>query len=344
MQQIIYLDRNENQYGPSPACLRELASIDIKRINEYSREYIRGLKSPLIARLSAEYNVPQENIILGYGSEDLLKQIIHCYLSRGQKIMVPSYSWWYYKKIADEVDAIKIEYPIIKGEDTFYYDVDKMISVFRKEKPGLILISSPNNPTGNRMEYDQLESLLDELKGTPVILDEAYSLFFNDTRINTRDLVKKYPDLVILRTFSKYHALAGLRIGFTITGKNHERFSLFSARYLGFNRISERVAIAALDSTEYYEDMCRKMVSDTKMFYDEFNRMPGFHAFTTYANFILVKVPSEIKEGLRKFLISNGMIIKFMEEEGLEDHVRITVGTQEQNKQLMTLIKSFIGK
>lgn len=344
MDQIVYLDRNENQYGPSPECFRELALLDSKNFNEYTREYTTGSKSQLIVRLAAEYGVQEESIILGYGSEDLLKQVIHCYVTKGQKIMVPSYSWWYYKKIADEVGAVKVEYPIIRGDDSFLYDVGKMISVFHAEKPSLVLISSPNNPTGNRIGEEQLENLLDELDDTVVVLDQAYSLFFNDDKKHLSDLIARHPNILILRTFSKYHALAGLRIGFSIIGKNHEKFSLFSARYLGFNRISEKIAIAALDSREYYNDICSKMVTDIEMFYNEFNQMERFHAYRSYANFILVKIPPEIKQDLKKYLTENGMIIKFMEEEGLENHVRITIGTREQNKQLLSLIHSFIRK
>ena len=95
--------------------------------------------------------------MLGFGGEDILKQTVHCYIHEGDKIMIPSYSWWYYKKIADEVGGVKIEYPIVEGEDTFYYDIEGMLKVYDETKPKLVLISSPNNPTGNRLEIDQLK-------------------------------------------------------------------------------------------------------------------------------------------------------------------------------------------
>ena len=131
----IYLDRNENQYGPSPACVKELETFDIKELSEYSRDFMKGYKSCLSERLANEYGINEKNVILGYGSEDILKQAIHCYVHKGDKIMIPSYSWWYYKKIADEIEGIKVEYPIVEGKDTFYYDIDKMLIVYKKNKP-----------------------------------------------------------------------------------------------------------------------------------------------------------------------------------------------------------------
>jgi len=341
-QDIIYLDRNENKYGPSPACLKELTNLETSELSDYSRDFMRGIKSCLSEKLATKYGVDEKNVILGYGGEDLLKQAVHCYIHKGDKIMIPSYSWWYYKKIADEVEGIKVEYPIRKGKDTFYYDIDGMCNVYLLSKPKLVLISSPNNPTGNRLEIDQLRQVLEIMKDTVVVLDEAYSLFFNGDNTHLKDLINKFPNLLIIRTFSKYHALAGLRIGFALIGENHVRFSLFSARYLGFNSLSERVAIAALNSEDYYYEVCKKMASDMDMYYHEFNNIPGFKAFRSFANFILVEIPSEIKPGLKNFLTKRGMIVKFMEEDGLNNHIRITIGTREQNHLLIELIKTFL--
>lgn len=341
-QSIIYLDRNENKYGPSPACLKEIANLDTNDLSDYSRDFMRGIKSCLSDKIATKYGVNEKNVILGYGGEDLLKQAVHCYIHKGDKIMIPSYSWWYYKKIADEVEGIKVEYPIKEGKDSYYYDIDGMCKVYQMSKPKLVLISSPNNPTGNRLEIDQLKQVLEVMKETVVVLDEAYSLFFNGDNTHLKGLINKYPNLLIIRTFSKYHALAGLRIGFALIGENHVRFSLFSARYLGFNSLSERMAIAALNSEEYYGEICKKMASDMDMYFNEFNNIPGFKAFRSFANFILVEIPSEVKPGLKDFLTKRGMIIKFMEEDGLNNHIRITIGTREQNHLLMTLIKTFL--
>jgi histidinol-phosphate aminotransferase len=342
MKPVIYLDRNENQYGPSPDCLKALIESDPNLLYEYSRDFTRNVKSCLSERLASEFGASEKNVILGYGAEDLLKQTVHCYLQKGDKIMIPSHSWWYYKQIADEVDGVKVEYPIVEGDKTFQYDLDGMIRIYQEHQPKMVLISSPNNPTGNCLKSDQLVKVLRLMKETIVVLDQAYTLFYNNDKNHLKELVDEFPNLIILRTFSKYYSLAGLRIGFALIGENHARFSLFSARYLGFNRVSERVAVAALDSVDYYQDMCRKMVADNEMFFNELNKIPGFVAYRSFANFILVKIPVEIKDTLKKYLSDHGMIVKFMAEDRLFNHIRITIGTQEQNRQLLDLIHSFV--
>ncbi len=343
-KETIYLDRNENQYGPAPACFDVLQGDNFKNLSEYSRDFAKGIKSCLSQKLADNFGIAEKNVMLGYGGEDILKQAVHCYIGKGDKIMIPSYSWWYYKKIADEKEGIRVEYPIVEGDYSYYYDIEGMLKIYDAEKPKLVLISSPNNPTGNRLEIDELKMILRRMKDTVVILDEAYAMFYNKDNSHLKDIVNEFPNILIIRTFSKYYGLAGIRIGYVLMGDNHADFSMFSARYLGYNRLSEQIAIAALDSADYYEEMRDKMVADTDTFIKEFNQLEGFRAYKSYANFLLVKIPVEIKDGLKKYLTERNMIVKFMAEDGLFNHLRITIGTQEQNALLLNMIKSYLGK
>jgi len=343
-KEIIYLDRNENQYGPAPACFDVLKGDNFKNLSEYSRDFAKGIKSCLSQKLADTFGIPEKNVLLGYGGEDILKQAVHCYIGKGDKIMIPSYSWWYYKKIADEKEGVRVEYPIVEGEYSYYYDIEGMLKIYEEEKPKLVLISSPNNPTGNRLEIDELKMILGKMKDTVVILDEAYAVFYNKDNSHIKDIVNEFPNVLIIRTFSKYYGLAGIRIGYVLMGNNHADFTMFSARYLGYNRLSEQIAIAALDSSDYYDAMRDKMVADTEIFIKEFNQLEGFRAYKSYANFLLVKIPVEIKDGLKKYLTERNMIVKFMAEDGLFNHLRITIGTQEQNALLLSMIKSYLGK
>jgi histidinol-phosphate aminotransferase len=246
----IFLDRNENNYGPAPACIDALRRAEPLSLSLYTRAHTRGVKSALSERLAKEMDVPEERILLGYGAEDLLKQTIQCYLKPGAKLMIPSYSWWYYKEIASEVGGTNVEYPLVKGKERFAYDVSGMIDVYRREKPGVVFVSSPNNPTGNSMSSAEMTRVLDALRDVPVVLDQAY--WYNAAALSVKEIVERYPNTLLVRTFSKYYALAGVRVGFAAAGTGLAELVKMSHRYLGYSRVSEEIAMAALDSAEYY--------------------------------------------------------------------------------------------
>ena len=149
MEQKIYLDRNENNYGPAPLCFEVLKKADYSKLSCYTKVFSSGVKSILSERLAKEVNLTEKSVLLGYGAEELLKQAIVCYLGKDEKLLIPAYSWWYYKELASEAGGKNVEYPLDEGEDSFHYNLDKLIDLYKKEKPRAVLISSPNNPTGN---------------------------------------------------------------------------------------------------------------------------------------------------------------------------------------------------
>jgi histidinol-phosphate aminotransferase len=340
MEQKIYLDRNENNYGPAPLCFEVLKRADYSKLSCYTKVFSSGVKSILSERLAMEVNLTERSVLLGYGAEELLKQAILCYLDKDEKLLIPAYSWWYYKELASEAGGKNVEYPLDEGEDSFHYNLDELVRLYKKEKPKAVLISSPNNPTGNSISLSDLKKLLAELKESIVIFDQAYAFDgFND---HLEILLKDNPNLILIRTFSKYYALAGLRIGFALIGDNIQKLSRLTNRYLGFNRLSEEVAIAALDSPEYYKSIAEKMRMDKELYYSELGKLKGFKVFKSDANFVLVKIPKDIYKDLKEFLTSRGLIIKFMNEELLNSHLRITLGTEEQNRAVINSIKEFV--
>jgi histidinol-phosphate aminotransferase len=340
-QDIIYLDRNENNYGPAPACYEVLRNATLDQMSWYSKDFARGVKSALSERLAKDYGVPESIVLLGYGGEDLLKQTVHCYLAKGDTIMIPTHSWWYYKAIAAEKGGFTVEYPMLPGPDSFVYDVEGLLRLARQHGPRVVLISSPNNPTGNSLDTADLRRVLHEL----VVLDEAY-WGFGGTRTNyVKELINDFPNLIIIRTFSKYFAMAGIRIGYAFMGRGLTQLAQFSARYLGYNRLSERLALAALDSPDYYNGISARMIEDKEMLYREINRIPGFKAYRSNANFILADIPPAHKDGLKEDLTKRGLIIKFFKNEPFLDYcVRITIGTREQNQALAGALAAFAAE
>ena len=278
----------------------------------------------------------------------MLKQIIHYYLDRKEKILIPKEAWWYYKKVAYEVGGFNVEYPMFRSEEdgiaTFAYDVDKMIEIYDREKPRIVLIASPNNPTGNRISKTDLHRFLDSCRGALVMIDEAYWGFGSTENDYVKPFLDEFPNLVICRTFSKYYALAGCRIGFAFTGKNLEELMNYTVRYLGYNRISEKLGEIAYKDSEYYERVTKMMQEDKEYFYKEFSKMEGFTPYKSYANFMLVDMPHDIRKGLDKFLKERNLLIKFLDEEAFKTETRITLGTRDQNYYLMDSIKEYLGK
>lgn len=339
--EMLHLDRNENLYGPAPKCFEALRSIGAEELSIYSRDYTRGVKSRLSERLAKELNIPEPQILLSEGSEDMLKQAVHCYLGPGEKMLCPSQSWWYYQKVAAEVAGETVTYSLHEGMDSFAYDIDELIGLYKKESPRVVLIASPNNPTGNSFPDDDLNRITEAFRESIVVLDEAYWGFADTSNEHIAGLVSRYRNLVVLRTFSKYYALAGARIAFAAVGTSLTRLTKFAARYLGYNRISETLALAALDSASYYETVSRQMREDRQAYYDLFARYVGFRCFKSDANFILVKIPADAKAPLQQFLEKNRIVIKFFSEPEFVNCVRITLGTREHNRKLLTVLEQF---
>ena len=337
-----YLDRNEFNFEPSQKVVDAIKNFDPKTLCFYTRIYDEGKKSIVSVRLSEIYGVPEEQVLIGYGGEDILKNVVHYYLSTGgnNSIMIPEFSWWYYNRIAGECGGTFKMYPLYETEDTFAYNVDEVIELTNKNRPRILLLASPNNPTGNSLTPEEIGRIMENIpEETMVLIDEAYASFITNDTAYIAPLVEKYSNLVISRTLSKFYGLPGLRMGFGFMGKGHEGFLNYANKYLGYNRFSEAVALAALDSDDHYRKVAEDMEWDRQLFKKELGSLPGFKVYKSVANFILIKYPTAIKEKLQKALAANDYKIKFMGDKGLEDCLRITLGTREQIQFVVDTIK-----
>ena len=338
---ILYLDRNENLYGPAPKCFEALKGLGVNDLSVYSRDYARGVKSKLSERLAAELGIPEPQLLLSEGSEDMLKQAVHCYLGPDKKILCPKQSWWYYQKVASEMGAQTVNYGLKEEKNSYTYDVGEIIGLYRRESPDLVLVASPNNPTGNSLSAAGVGELMEAVRDSVVILDEAYWGFDGQDNAMIPRLVDRYSNLLILRTFSKFYALAGIRIGFAAAGSGLGKLTAFASRYLGYNRISEVLAIAALDSLEYYRALAVRIKADRRRYHEFFFQQNGFRSFQSDANFVLVKIPQDSKALLQDFLKQNHVAVKFFDDPDFSSHIRITIGTTEQNDRLLSILSEF---
>ena len=337
-----YLDRNEFNFEPSTKVLEAIKNFDPKQLCFYTRIYDQGQKSVISVHLSEIYNVPEQQVLLGYGGEDILKNAVHYYLMKdnNKTILIPEYSWWYYNKVASECRGTFETYPLHEQDETFAYDVNEVIEYTNRIHPRMLLLASPNNPTGNGLTPDEIGQILDNIPDdTMVLIDEAYASFISTDTAYIAPLVENYRNLIISRTLSKFYGLPGLRVGFGFIGKGHEHFVSYINKYLGYNRFSEAVALAALDSEEHYRKVAEDMEWGRQLFKKELGDRPGFKVYKSVANFILVRYPTEIKERLQQALAAQDYKIKFMNDKGLESCLRITLGRREQTKAVVDIIK-----
>jgi len=328
---LLQLDRNENLYGPSPECHRALREAGLDQLNLYSRNYQKGTKSDLSERIAELSGIPERQVFLSDGAEDMLKQTVHCYLGAGETVLVPTHSWWYYGALAAEVSGKPVTYPLFDRGDRFEYDVAAMEEACELWKPRIVIIASPNNPTGNCITYQQLSEFALHCGEAVIVVDEAYSGFSEEIPDKAADLVARHPHILILRSFSKFYALAGLRIGYAFAGAGLQKLTAFSQRYLGFNRISETIALAALESHNYFRENARRIERDKESYYRELANVPGLVCYRSDANFILVRFEPRLRLPLEQGLKERGIVVKFLSDPGLEHCLRITIGRHEHN-------------
>ena len=196
-----YLDRNEFNFEPSQKVVQAIKDFDPKTLCFYTRIYDEGKKSVISVKVSEIYGVPEEQVLLTYGGEDMLKNAIHYFLSINSqdlngtpntKILIPEFSWWYYNRVASECGGTFEMYPLHEMEDTFAYDIDEVIEYTNRVHPRMLLLASPNNPTGNGLTPEETARIMENIPSdTMVLIDEAYASFISKDTAYIAPLVNK---------------------------------------------------------------------------------------------------------------------------------------------------------
>jgi histidinol-phosphate aminotransferase len=339
-----YLDRNEFNFKPSQLVVDTIKNFDLSKFAFYTRIYDQGKKSIFSVFLSEQFQVDEQQVLLGYGAEDLLKKAVHFFLTEegsNRIMMIPKFSWWYYANIAAEVNGKTLQYNVIETDDTFKYDFDSLERQVNEVRPKILLVATPNNPTGNGLTPTELEHLCDIVpKETVILVDEAYASYVTSDTLYIKHLVETRSNIVFCRTLSKFYGLPGLRLGFGFIGKGDEmeRFAKYANMYLGYDRLSEEVGIAALKSSDHYREIARVMQEARDMYTKEIGKLKGFKVYKSVANFILIKYPIHLKEMLQQAFADEDYKVKFMNEPDLNTHMRITLGRAEQNRTICDTI------
>lgn len=331
LTEVIKLASNENPFGSSPAALEaiknELGNISI---------YPDGAAVELTAALAQYLNVDPDQIILGCGSDEVILMIARAFLLPGDETIAADQTFPQYKHNVEIENGVFVEVPLREGTHDLKAMLDKV-----NDKTKIVWICNPNNPTGTIVTQDEVEWFLSKVpQSVMVVLDEAYCEYIDDPEFpDGLALLKKYPNLVLLRTFSKIYGLASLRIGYGI-GRAEVIRSINQVREpFNTSRFGQAAALAALQDQAFI-DGCRKANKEGLAYLrSEFDRL-GLSAFPAYGNFIMVDVGHPAGE-VFDALLRKGIIVRAGHKK-YPTHLRITVGSAEQNAKVVAALEAVL--
>ena len=314
----VKLDANESPYGLKVPG----AAVTTNRYPDPEAKALRGL-------VAKELKVKPENVLHGNGSDEIISNLI---MTFGGPVLYPVPTFSMYGIISQAIGEKKVAIPLDKDFDL---DLNRMLSAIKKERPKLVFLSSPNNPTGNSFSSEKISRIIRQSKGL-VIVDEAYQQFSG--RDTFLPLLEKYRNLVVLRTLSKV-GLAGLRVGFMVADK--EIINEVNKVRLPFNlnSLSQKAAADALKNKKLVRSSISKIIAERKRLFREMADMEGIEPYPSDANFLLFRVNDA--DRIFRGLLRKGVLIRNMTG-AVESCLRVTVGTPGENTIFLKALKKLL--
>ena len=329
-QGLIKLNTNESPFPPSPKVIEAINTAEINKLNLYPDPE----SSVLVKAISKYHNIPENQIIVGNGSDEILAFAFMIFQNENRKIYFPDISYGFYKVYA-EVFGAKMQ--LVRLDDNLMINPQNYFNL-----DGTIVIANPNPPTGTVMHLENIEKILETNKNNLVIIDEAYVNFGAKTSLQ---LIDKYDNLLVIQTFSKDRNLAGARIGIgfaqeeIIKDLNKIKYSF---NPYNLNRLSILAGAAAMDDKEYFESCTEKIKSIRQEFVKEMEAL-GFSIIPSLANFIFAKHDKISGAEYYKALRDKNILVRHFENERIKDYVRITIGRKEEMDTLVCATNSILG-
>ncbi len=322
----VFLDANENSFG---------APLPNDKAANYNR-YPDPLQLAVKEKLSKIKGLPVENIFLGNGSDEAIDILFRAFCNPGKDnaiICPPTYGMYEVSANINDVTTVKV--PLTP--ETFQLDTEKILKTINANTK-LIFICCPNNPTGNGVKWDAIKTILEQFNGI-VLVDEAYINFATYQSLIPKLL--EYPNLVIIQTLSKAWGMAGLRVGMAFASQAIiDVFNKIKPPY-NINAASQKLALEALNNVELVNNWIKEIVQERERLADALSSLPFVvKIYPSEANFILVKTTDPKR--IYNYLTDNKIIIRDRSSVTLcEGALRITVGTKEENKQLLEKLKLY---
>jgi histidinol-phosphate aminotransferase len=333
LDRIVKLASNENPLGPSPKAMQAIQD-SLSEINIYPDAASMQLRK----MIAEKHQVDVENIICGSGGEQLLSIITGTFINKGDNAIMVDTTFGLYETSVISMGGIAIQLPL----KDMQYDLESMINHV-DEKTKIIYICNPNNPTGNILKEKDIKYLTDNIDDDIVlVLDEAYYDYAirNSEYPDSLKVLKKRPNTIILRTFSKVAGIAGIRVGYVITSKEIAQQMNKMKGVFNVNRLAQVAAIGALKDQDHIDktvDLNYESLDLMKKFFEKMN----FKYIETSANFIFVNIERSSKEMFEK-LLKNGVIIRGGHLWGWNNWIRISSGTIEETNIFIKTISELI--
>ncbi len=325
---IIRLNGNENSYGPSPKVAEALGAFD-----QYNR-YPDPDQTALRQALSDYTGTPSETIVCGNGSDELIDLIIRLFVGKGDKIIEPTPTFGMYRFSTHLVGAEVVPVPRDKN---FNLDVES-IELALDERSKIIFLAHPNNPTGNLAREEDIRRLL-ELP-VMVVVDEAYYEYCGQTAM---PLLSEHPNLIVLRTFSKWAGLAGLRVGLGAMNPEVARLIMTIKPPYNMNRAAELALMASLDDQELLLSYIRPVVEERERMFSLLEEIPGVTPIPSAANFMMMRLPEGQGERIFQDLARKGVFVRAYADDAMKDCLRVSVGLPQETDGFVEALKEVVS-
>jgi histidinol-phosphate aminotransferase len=320
----IKLNTNESPFKPSPLVYEALNRCEIDKLPLYPDPECGSLTK----KLADYYGFDEENIFIGNGSDEVLNFAFMAFCQNG--VAFADITYGFYKVFAD---LHGIETQIIPLKDDFSISADDYKSLGKA-----VFIANPNAPTGMALSLSDIEKIVASNTNNVVIIDEAYVDFGGESAVN---IVKKYDNVLVVRTYSKSRSLAGGRLGFSIGGKEITadlKKLKYSTNPYNINRLTLLAGEASIDDEKYFRDNINKIIENREYTSKELKNM-GFEVLPSKTNFVFARSKNIDGERLYKLLKKNGILVRHFNKKRIEDFIRVTIGTKEQMRAFVSKVK-----
>ena len=323
---VVKLNTNENPYPPSPRALAALGAIDAESLRRYPQPFADTFR-----RSAAEVlGVDPEWILVGNGSDDLLTMLFRAVTGAGRAVAYPAPTYVLYRTLAAIQGAPVLEAPF---DEEYTLPVDALAD----SGAALTLVANPNSPSGTAATVEQLAELADRAAGV-VAVDEAYVAFADGSAL---DLVRSNDRVIVLRTLSKSHGLAGLRLGFGIAHPDLLSGLAKVKDSYNVDAVAAAVGAAAVRDVAYTRETVER-IRRTRARLGRALAGRGFRIWPSQANFVLARPADGDARRLYHGLRERGVLVRYFAEPGLADKLRITVGTEQETTRLLSALGDLI--